>query len=303
VLGIDADRGRLDQTLNNGPFLQAIGAPDATHAQPAITRWALFANDTIALDRFTLTPGLRYDHNSIIGAFVSPSLGATYLLGKDTLARASVARGFTMPPLSTTSVGGLFLDPNPNLQHESVWSYQAGLESALARWGWVKGTVFYHDLDNAIARQRIGPGPPANNDLPVNRGGSKRQGLELEAETLPFHDFAVAAGLAYVHIKSDSDLESRDKYTYSLGLKYDDRKTMQAQVFGHYVWWDLDGSFQADYGNFIWDLNVARKILETGPLTTGIFFTVHNLFNSDQYTFVDNKNPERWLEAGLNITF
>jgi len=150
VLGVDVDRGKLDQTINAGPLLQAMGAPATSTTHPHIDRWAVYANDTIVIDRWSVTPGIRYDYNSITGSFVSPSLGVTYRLGEDSIARASVARGFTIPPLSWTSGGALFLDPNLSLEPERVWSYQAGVESAAFRYLWVKATIFRHELENAL---------------------------------------------------------------------------------------------------------------------------------------------------------
>ena len=303
VLGIDADQGTLDQTLQAGPFLQMIGVPPTSAGRPAITKWAVYANDTIVIDRWSVTPGIRYDYNSIIGSFVSPSLGVTCRLGENSLVRASVARGFTLPPLSWTSAGGLFLEPNPALKQESIWSYQAGLESAAVPYLWVKGTVFYHDLDNEIMEEPGGAGPPTNNDLFVNKGTIRRKGLELEAETLPFHNLSAAAGFAYVRIKSSNEMESRDRYAYNVKVKYDDRKSFQAHLFGHYIWWDLDAGYQAEYGDWIWDLNLAWKIVAAKQYDAGLFLTAHNLLNGNQYTFVDDKNPERWIEAGIKITF
>jgi vitamin B12 transporter len=304
VLGIDADHGTLEQSLNAGPFEQSIyGLPATSVVQPAITKWALYANDTVAIGRWSITPGIRYDYNSIIGSFVSPSLGITRRLGKNSLVRASVARGFTMPPLSWTSAGGLFLEPNPSLEYESIWSYQVGLESTAIPYLWVKGTVFYHNLDNEIIRVKYAAGSPTYNDLYVNEGRTRRKGLELEAETVPFYNISVAAGFAYVHIQSDNDTESRDKYTYNIGVKYDDRKSFQAQLSGHYIWWDIAGDSQADYGDWIWDLNLSRKMLETEQFAAKIFLTAHNLFNGNQYTYVDSKNPKRWIEVGIKITF
>jgi len=112
ILGIDGDRGTLDQTLRSGPFLQMIGVSPTSAVQPDVTRWAIYANDTIAFDRWTITPGIRYDHNSIVGAFVSPSLGVACRLGEHSLARASVARGFTQPPLSLSHAPQPVLSPN-----------------------------------------------------------------------------------------------------------------------------------------------------------------------------------------------
>lgn len=299
VVGIDADRGKLDQTLENGAYLQGLGAEATTLAHPAVTKWAFYANDTISLGRWAITPGIRYDDNSIVGSFVSPSLGLTCRLGETTLARASVARGFTQPPLSWTSVGGLFLSPNPNLKPEEVWSYQAGLESSAIPYVWLKGTVFYHDLSNEIIRLGGGAGPPTNNDLFVNGGSSRQQGFELEGETVPLHDFSASAGVGYVNIKSSNETRSKDRYAYNIGLKYDDRKSLQAQLFGHYIWWGSDG----EQSGWVWDLNAAKKVYESKQFSAKLFATIHNLFNGDQYISVDKKNPERWLEAGMGISF
>lgn len=305
VLGIDTSRGILEQNQQTGPFLQAFNVPAESAAEPAITRWSFFANDTIAFNRWSITAGIRYDDNSIVGSFVSPSLGLTCSLGDNTLARIAVARGFTQPPLSWTSGGGLFLDPNPALKHETIWSYQAGLESTSIPYLWLKGSAFYHDLNDEIVRVRGGAGPPTFNDLFINKGSIRRQGLELEGETIPFHNLSVAAGLSYVSTKTSNGTQDRDSYTYNIRLTYDDSKYFQAQLFGHYIWWDKhgDGTFQVESSDFIWDLNLAAKILETRQYAAKLFLTARNLLNGDQYTFVDNRNPQRWVEAGINIAF
>lgn len=104
---MDISHGSLEQTLDAGPFLQSIGAPVTTTTNPSIDKWAVFANDSIVLGKFSITPGIRYDHNDVTGSFTSPSLGATYRLGEHTIIRLAVSRGFTIPPLSSTSGGGV----------------------------------------------------------------------------------------------------------------------------------------------------------------------------------------------------
>lgn len=303
VLGADVDRGKLDQTIYAGPRLQTFGAPATSVANPGVDRWAVYANDTIVIDQWSITPGIRYDRNSITGPFMSPSLGVTRRLGGDSILRASVARGFTMPSLLATSGGGLFLDPNPSLEPEKVWSYQAGVESAALRYLWAKATVFRHDLENALKWVPFGGGPPAFNDLYVNYGKSRRQGIEVEAETVPLYNLTLRAGFAYVDLDPANENGSTGIHTWNVGLRYDDRESFRAQLFGRYVWWDLDPALQARYGDIIWDLNLSKKVYSRGKSAVEVFLSAHNIFNGYQYTFGDIVNPGRWVEAGTRISF
>ena len=303
VLGVDVDRGKLDQTINAGSVLQSMGVPATSATHPDIDLWAIYANDTIVIGRWSVTPGIRYDYNSITGSFISPSLGVTYRLGEDSILRASVAKGFTIPPLSWTSGGGVFLEPNPSLDPEEVWSYQAGFESSAAPYLWIKGTVFRHELENALIVDLFGAGPPTFNDLVINKGEIRRQGFELEAETRPLHNLSLVAGFAYVDLKPSNEAGSDHIYTYNIGVRYDDKKSFRALLFGHYVWWDLDPVWEASYNDFIWDLNLNKGIYAKGKTSTELFLTAHNLFDGAQYTFGDSKNPGRWIEAGIRVKF
>ncbi|HUT70342.1 MAG TPA: TonB-dependent receptor [Desulfatiglandales bacterium] len=303
VFGIDISSGNLDQTINAGSVLQSMGVPATSTTHPDIDRWAVYANDTIVMDRWSITPGIRYDDNSVSGSFLSPSLGITCRLDEDSVLRASVAKGFTLPPLSWTSGGGLFLDPNPALDPEEVWSYQAGFESSAAKYLWIKGTVFRHELNNALTIVPFGAGPPTFNDLVVNNGEIRRQGLELEAETLPVYNLSLLAGFAYVDLKPENESGSSDMYSYNLGIRYDDGKSFRARLCGHYIWWDLDGALEARYDDFIWDLNLIKRIYAEAKTSAELFLTAHNIFKGAQYTFVDSKNPDRWIEAGIRVKF
>ena len=303
VFGVDINSGNLDQTITAGSVLQAMGAPATSITQPEIDRWAVYANDTIAIDRWSITPGIRYDRNNISGSFVSPSLGATCQLGQHSILRASVAKGFTLPPLSWTSGGALFLDPNPALDPEEVWSYQAGFESTAAEYLWIKGTAFRHELKNALTIIPFGAGPPTFNDLVVNRGEIRREGIELEVETLPVYNLSLLAGFAYVDLKPANESGSTELYSYLLGIRYDDGKSFRGILLGRYVWWDLDFVWQASYDDFIWDLNLNKRIYAKAKTSAELFATAHNLFNGAQYTFGDSKNPDTWVEAGIRVKF
>jgi vitamin B12 transporter len=304
VLGVDFDQGRLDQTLNAGPFLQDYwGVPASSVTYPEIDQRAVYANDTIVIGEWSLTPGIRVDDNSITGSFVSPSLGLTYTLGEESVLRASAARGFTIPPLSSSSGGGLFLDPNPALEPEEVWSFQAGIESGALKYLWARATLFRHDLDNALTLEPYGGGPPAYNDLIVNDGEIRRQGLELEVQTLPFHHFSLQAGFSYVDISPSNEFGSEETYAYNIGLRYDDKASFRAELFGRFVWWDVLPVYNASYDDFIWELNLNKTILSGKTMNTEIFLTAHNLFNGEQFSHGDYRNPETWVEAGIRLGF
>jgi len=303
VLGVDVDYGKLTQKFTAGPMLQWMGVPSQTTTRPDLDQWAIYANNTMVIDKWSITPGIRYDHDSTTGSFVSPSLGVTCRLGGNSILRASVARGFTIPPLSWTSGGGLFLDPNPSLDPEEVMSYQLGMETAAFKYFWIKAMFFRHELDDALTLEFMGGEPPTFNDIVVNKGESRRQGLEIGVETIPIHNFILRAGLSYVHLTPSTEVGQSNIYEFTVGLGYDDRKSFQAELFGHYVWWNLVSPQNARYDDFIWDLNLNKKIYSQEKISTELFFTAHNLFNGAQYFFGDSKNPRRWVEAGVRVKF
>lgn len=303
LLGLDLDFGDLYQEINAGHFLQSIGVPARSSAYPDMDRWAIYINDTIVMGRWTISPGIRYDHNSITGSFVSPSLGLACALNGDTILRASVARGFAVPPLSWSSGGGLFLDPNRSLDNEEVWSYQIGAESSALKYVRLKAGLFRHEVDDTLTYVPFGGEEPAFNDIYINRGEIKRHGLELEAETLPLYNFTLWTDFAYVHLSPSNERGSEDIYSWGIGIRYDDGDSLMAELFGHYVWWDLDPAFGASYDDFIWDLNLNKKVGSYENTCFDIFFTAHNIFDGAQYTNGYIKNPDRWVEAGLRVKF
>jgi vitamin B12 transporter len=89
--------------------------------------WSFFLNDTIRLARLTITPGLRYDHLTLADDRLSPSLGATFSWTERTLLRGAVSRGFRKPTLALKEGDPGFHPVNPELESETIMTYQAGL--------------------------------------------------------------------------------------------------------------------------------------------------------------------------------
>ncbi|MBI5055424.1 MAG: TonB-dependent receptor [Nitrospirae bacterium] len=308
VAGYDVSHGKLDHTIDSGDLVQSFGAPAHSVTHPGMSKWAVFFNDTISIGNFSITPGIRYDKNNVSGDFTSPSIGATYKIGSHTIIRASVAKGFSTPLLASMSGGGLFLDPNPDLKPEKIWSYQAGVETRAMDVLTSRLTYFHHEMKEAIDFIPFAGGPPAFNDKFFNLGEIKRDGVELDMETVSFYNITVKAGVGYVHKTLDFETDTTGddsiyNYAYNLALLYDDRKSFSARLDGHYIWWDTESSSMARYDDFIWDLNLRKGIYSKEKINADVFLTAHNLFNGSQYDFGDRKNPRRWTEAGVRIKF
>jgi vitamin B12 transporter len=286
VVGADYDSGTWDYSTMDD------------EGEHSIEKWAVYANDTVVLGRVSVTPGLRYDHTDTSGDFTSPSLGITYTPVKDAILRAAVARGFGIPTLSFTYGTSPWYVKNPDIEVEKVWSYQAGVETAALKYVWAKATVFRHDLEDGLTDV----GLPDDTFTSENLDEIRRQGVEVEARTVPYYNTSLFAGYVFIDAKdlnTDEDIVNAAKDTWDVGVEYK-TDSLIGNIRGHYIDWT--GDYDKDCA-FVWDLNIIKKFNLRGRVTAEAFFSAHNLFNADQYYDEYYKNPERWVEAGIGLNF
>ncbi len=290
VFGADYDNGKLESG----------GIADE---RQDLEKWAIFSNDTIVLfEKLSITPGLRFDHTNTNGDFLSPSFGITYILTENTILRAYTARGFNIPPLAHTFATSIFFVPNPDLEMEKVWSYQAGVESTALEYFWLKTTLFRHDISDAITSEQL----PSGNFTFVNKEKQRRQGIEVEIQTKPVYNTSVSAGFVFVDAKdgnTDERLPDIPRHTYDIGIQYNDNNSFKALLKGRYVWWNARSLYNGKYNSFIWDLNLMKRIYRNNKRDVELFLTAHNIFNGSQYLIDAFKNPQRWVEAGMRLKF
>jgi len=273
---------------------------DITSNKKRLRKFAVFANDTIILDEFSVTPGIRYDDVNITGGFVSPSIGLTYEISGDTLLRAFVARGFSIPILSASIDNEIyFFKGNPDLDVEKVWSYQLGVETGILKYLWLKVSAFRHEISDVIVDKILSEDPLLWTK--INEGDQTRQGIEIEMKTMPFYNMTFSAGTTFIETTGSGTESNTPKYTYDLGLEYNDKKSLRAVLKGHYIWWI--NAFNGDYNSFVFDLNVIKNIYRKEDHTLEAFLTAHNIFNASQYAIGGYKNPKRWIEGGLRYKF
>jgi len=289
IVGTDIDFGKIQ-------------SKNVSDGSQHLDKWALYVNDTFRFGPFSVTPGVRYDHTSTNGDFWSPSMGITCALADSTVIRGYVARGFSIPPLGTTFGTGLYSVPNPNLKMERVWSYSAGFETATLKYVWLKTTYFRHDVSDAIRSIPL----PGGLFTTVNSEKQRREGVEVEAKTIPVYHLSVTTGFTFINAKDRTTgevVKDVPRYAYDVGIQYDDSRFLRAVLKGRYIDWNAYPENNAKYGAMIWDLNLSRKLPLSVGLEGEVFFTAHNLFNGAQY-FIDlYKNPRRWFEGGLRFSF
>ena len=163
------DMGSNTQALTGTNTGGAIPGYDATGRSPYSKAeiFSLFAEDNMELtDTTMLTPGLRFDHHSIVGDNWSPSLNLSQGLTDDITLKMGIARAYKAPSLYQTNPNyilyskgqgcyasavniGCYMMGNKDLDAETSINKEIGLE--FKRDGWLAGvTWFRNDYRNKI---------------------------------------------------------------------------------------------------------------------------------------------------------
>ncbi|MDH4233204.1 MAG: TonB-dependent receptor, partial [Nitrospirota bacterium] len=269
-----------------------------------LSKYAVFLNDTIIIGNLTVIPGLRLDDTDETDMFVSPSLGLVYELRPDTLLRLYVARGFNDPQIADLKGNSNWADANPNLGPETVWSYQAGVETGILKHFWLKVSAFDHEIRDEIAYVPSTTSPGERTS--VNIGKSRRRGLEAEMKTASFHKFVFSAAASIIRAKdleTDEEVKGVPTSTVDLGLSYDDNESIRGSLNGHSVMWNEESYYEGRYNAMIFDLHLIKSIIRHGGVNVEVFATGHNIFNGAQYWTTPFINAGRWIEAGLRMKF
>ncbi|MFQ6113331.1 MAG: TonB-dependent receptor domain-containing protein [bacterium] len=170
-------------------------------------------------DRLSATAGFRFDFSKVITGQteyqVSPRLGLIYNLSDVTTVRGSIGRGFRAPSVAElftqTSSSGFRVIPNPNLDAESSWSAEVGLNTAIKK----------HILLNmAVYQERyfdfINPGLDVQGGNPIiqfkNVQDARIRGIETNVTTSWFSN-RLNTVFSYVFV-DPKDLETRKLLTY-----------------------------------------------------------------------------------------
>ncbi|MEW6288778.1 MAG: TonB-dependent receptor [Thermodesulfobacteriota bacterium] len=289
--GFESSRSEMDYESTLGSYFNGPSTFTADTEQEE--RRGFYANATFALGRFALTPGLRYDYNANSEEFLSPSLGATCQLAKDTLLRASIARGFSAPYLSASA-------HSPDLEAETIWAYQAGVETGRIPYVLLKCTLFHQKVEDAWYTDVNPPWP--------NAGTIRWNGAELEAKTVEFHGLRLTTNFTLVIEDSmgdgSEDRENDETYVANVIADYTNHdQGWRAELAGHYYWMNRSvKNEKPHYDDFLWDALLSKDLTLAG-VAAEVYVKAHNLFNASQYFDYEYPNPDRWVEAGVVVRF
>jgi len=226
---------------------------------PTIDTYSLFAQDQISWDRWTFTPGLRYDYTRLKPHLteeflntvdptsggevsdknktwhrVSPKFGMTYALTDQYTWYGQYAEGFRTPTAKAlygrfdNPGAGYSVEPNPDLEPEKSKSYETGLRGRFDA-GSFDVAVFYNKYRDFINEDAITPGAnqltfQSNNIKHATIKGVEARGrLELDVLGAP-KGLYTQGSVAYAYGRNadtGEPLNSVNPLTGVFGLGYD----------------------------------------------------------------------------------
>ncbi|KNC08659.1 outer membrane receptor protein [Klebsiella sp. RIT-PI-d] len=165
TLGSEWNQQRMKDMTSNGQTFMGGDIPGyaSTDRSPYSKAeiFSLFTEDNIELtDSTMLTPGLRFDHHSIVGNNWSPSLNLSQGLGDDFTLKMGIARAYKAPSLYQTNPNyilyskgqgcyasgtgvGCYMMGNDDLKAETSINKEIGLE--FKRDGWLAGLTWFRN--------------------------------------------------------------------------------------------------------------------------------------------------------------
>ncbi|WP_458130846.1 TonB-dependent receptor [Pseudomonas sp. R3-41] len=238
---------------------------------PTINTYSLFAQDQISWDKWTFTPGLRYDYTRLKPHLteeflstvdptgggtvsgkdktwhrVSPKFGVTYALSDEYTWYGQYAEGFRTPTAKAlygrfeNTNPGYSVEPNPDLEPEKSKSFETGLKGRFDS-GSFDVAVFYNKYRDFINEDAIIPGADqltfqSNNIKHATIKGVEAKGrLDLDVLGAP-KGLYTQGSVAYLYGRNNDTgepLNSINPLTGVFGLGYDQEQ------FGTLLSWTL----------------------------------------------------------------
>jgi iron complex outermembrane receptor protein len=238
-------RNQLNWTIGfSGQYGIANAALYGDHDNSTL---ALFTQlDYKFFNRLSATLGLRWERYGLDDLDKESATvlraGLNYQAGKASFIRASFGQGYRFPSIAekftATSLGGLNVFPNPELESERGWSTELGFRQGFRISNWtafIDAAVFWSEYNNMI-EFTFGIYPPDTADVPtiedvgfksLNIGKARINGFEIEITgdgrfgNVPFKTFMGYTYINPLDLSSDTLTNNTLKYRYRHTFKGD----------------------------------------------------------------------------------
>lgn len=264
--------------------------------------------------KFSVTPGFRYDDNGVYGERSTPHVAANYKASDKTTYYASWGKVFHAPrfddlywPHEVDTYGSTTYtyDGNPDLKPETGWSMEFGINHKFDDTTEGKLSYFKRQLTDAITWKNIGT---ATNQhwLPSNVDKQKADGIELQLSKQLSSTLKGFVGFNYVDAqnKSGSEAYTQDsnipKKTWNIGASYADEK-LSVDIKGTAAFGRTNPKYYTyiEKSYWVWDADVNWKLSKEYTA----FLTVNNIFDKYYDGYAGYPRGGRNYVVGVKAVF
>ncbi len=245
-----------------------------------------FVQQTIAR-KLSLNAGLRLQYNSVYGNEWIPSAGMAWKADENTTWKASFSKGFRSPTIRELFLWG----PNPKLQPEKVFNYEAGvLRSFFDRKLNLELTGFWVKGDNLIIT------------VPLkglqNAGEVSNKGVEFAADANLSAKLNIHAAYSYINMKMP--VYATPEHQLFISSRYQLNQTTFILSLQQVVNLDTDASANIHQENYtLINARISHRICRHAE----VFLSGENLLNQEYEQNRYYTMPGTTVFAGLNLNF
>lgn len=273
ITGIDWEKDAVLENLYND---WNSGLPTTNYRNKSITNTAVYLQDIYNMtDKWTLTPGVRYDHHSKFGGQITPKINANYNVDDSTDLYITYNKVFNAPNLDDLYYNqpGMYGDPNLNPEKGHVIS--AGINKKLNDKTSFGANYFVSKITDAIQWYSV----PNSYDWKVqNVAKQKKRGFELDIHNKLSDKYYADLGYSYIHVENNEankgyvvDPTNSQPNGYRVKVGFTDAQ-WNVNINGQSAA-GRDTSRFVDSSYWVWNLATNYKVNDS----TKVYFNIYNL--------------------------
>ncbi|MEL7635987.1 TonB-dependent receptor [Sporomusa sphaeroides] len=268
IAGVDWEKGEVIENISQDNTVN--------YKNKAVTNTAIYLQDIFTVTgKWTVTPGIRYDHHSKFGGQTTPKVNVNYSADSATDIYLSYNKVFKAPNLDDLyyNDSGYSYYGDPNLKPETGHVVSVGVNKKLDDNTSVKANYFTSKLNNAIDWEYT-----ATEAWVRNIAKQKKHGFELDIQHKFSDRYYAEAGYSYIHSE-----ENYDNVGYIVDAKNSQPNGYRVKVGYTDTQWDVNVTGQSATGRdtnsfvdsnyWVWNLAANYKMTQDAS----VYFNVHNL--------------------------